>query len=189
MSCRHVDPMSDLSLRDLWFPQRAEHYIGVFHLFGVRPLALQPAHGIFCGHTVSFCYPQHRLKERRGFKERQVDKVIKDFLATITNWCYSNFVPSQMYYLLLWDNGDPDFVDHVCPAGLQENCCIHHTHLFTWKRAKVHMNTGEITNIKWGCSSFIICVFVKMSLNKVKGIVKEKTKRSGHVYQHTALQY
>lgn len=38
---------SDLFLSDLWLPQCAEDHICALYLFGVGPLALQPAQGIF----------------------------------------------------------------------------------------------------------------------------------------------
>lgn len=42
----------------------------------------------------------------------------------------------QTYYLLIGYDGDPDFVDHIRPSGLQKNGCIHHTDLFTCKKNK-----------------------------------------------------
>lgn len=49
--------VSDLFPGDLRFPQRAEHYICVLYLFGVGPLALEPAQGVVLGNAVSLCYP------------------------------------------------------------------------------------------------------------------------------------
>lgn len=61
MSLRCVDPIvmcvPDLFPGDLRFPQRAEHYVGVLYLFGVGPLALEPAQGVVLGNAVSLCYP------------------------------------------------------------------------------------------------------------------------------------
>lgn len=37
---------------------------------------------------------------------------------------------SKTTYLLIGYDGDPNFMDHVRPPGLQENGCIHHADLF-----------------------------------------------------------
>lgn len=39
-------------------------------------------------------------------------------------------------YLVLGDDGHPHLVDHVGPACFQQNCCIHHTNLFTCRRSR-----------------------------------------------------
>ncbi len=49
----------------------------------------------------------------------------------------------QTYYLLLRDDGDPDLVDHVCPAGLQKDRCIHHTDLFTCREQRITWTLGK----------------------------------------------
>lgn len=47
------------------------------------------------------------------------------------------------YYLLIRYNGDPDFMDHICPSSLQKHCCIHHTYLFTCKLKKSNILRRE----------------------------------------------